>query len=390
MTTPLRVEVLSQISLVPAATWDALGSPDDPFTRHEFLLALEASNSAVPRTGWAPRHLLASREGQAVGSMPLYLKNHSNGEYIFDWGWADAAMRNGIRYYPKLLSAVPFTPASGPRLRVDPSLPEDDQEQIRRSLLAAAVQLAQQENASSLHILFCTEAERISAEAIGLIGRQSMQFHWHDQGYGDFEGWLSHFRSRRRKEARRERRLPPGVQIHDLRGDQLSPTQAQAVRAFYEDTCEKRGGEAYLSPGFFTRLGAPLACRVLLAEVEGRPVAMSLLFAQGRHLYGRYWGCLPEWESLHFELCYHRPIELCLAEGFTRFEAGAQGTHKIQRGLMPSATWSAHWIRHPGLSAAVADACRHEAQQVQRQMAALAEHGPFHRAEEGGTPDVPG
>ncbi len=386
----LSIEVLSRIGAVPAAQWDAHADPDDPFTRHDFLLALEESGSACPETGWAPSHMLARQGEKLVGSMPLYLKGHSHGEYIFDWGWADAAMRNGIRYYPKLLSAVPFTPATGPRLRVDPTLSPEEQEHVRRGLLAGAVQLAQRLQASSFHLLFCTEAERASAEAVGLIGRQTMQFHWQDRGYGDFEGWLASFRSRRRKETRRERRLPTGVQVHDLRGEQLNPVQARAVRAFYEDTCDKRGGEPYLSPDFFARLGAPLACRVLLAEVEERPVAMSLLFPRGRNLYGRYWGCLPQWESLHFELCYHRPIELCLREGFTRFEAGAQGTHKIQRGLMPSPTWSAHWIRHPGLSAAVAEACVHEARQVQRQMAVLAEHGPFHREEEGGDPVASG
>lgn len=377
----LQVELIDALTAVPAAEWDALGSPDDPFTTHDFLSALEVGGSVGPGTGWLPQHVLVRRQGRLVGAMPLYLKGHSYGEYIFDWGWAEAARRAGIRYYPKLVSAVPFTPATGPRLLVDPTLTGSAATEIHRALLAGAMHLADAAEASSLHVLFCPEDQRQALEDLGLIGRRTHQYHWTNQGYTDFDHWLSTFRSRRRKETRRERRLPAGVQVLDVAGHALSPRQRRAVRDLYEDTCHKRGGHPYLTEESFSLLwSAPKpGSRVLLAEDGGEVVAMALLFQRGRHLYGRYWGCRPGYESLHFELCYHRPIELCIQHGWTRFEAGAQGQHKIKRGLVPAATWSAHWLAHRGLAAAVAEACRREAHQTVRHMELLAEHGPFRR-----------
>jgi len=209
----------------------------------------------------------------------------------------------------------------------------------------------------------------------------SHQYHWTNRGYDSFEQWLATFRSRKRKEARRERRLPEGVTVLDLPGDALSQAQQVAIRELYEDTCMKRGGHPYLSPDLFSLFWTDLShrSRVLLAEVNHQVVAMSLLFARGGNLYGRHWGCRPDWEGLHFELCYHRPIEICIKQGLKRFEAGAQGTHKIQRGLVPSPTWSAHWLSHPGLRQAVAEACEHEALATRQQMAELSHHAPFRR-----------
>ncbi|MCB9781251.1 MAG: GNAT family N-acetyltransferase [Alphaproteobacteria bacterium] len=386
----LTVELVDQIDRVPAADWDALTSPDDPFTTHAFLSCMEESGSVGRRSGWMPQHVVV-RDGDAlVAAMPLYVKGHSYGEYIFDWGWADAAQRAGIRYYPKLVSAVPFTPATGPRLLVGAATGER-RDALRRALLSGALHLAKAVEASSLHVLFCTRDERDALQQVGLIGRTTHQFHWHNQGYADFDAWLSTFRSRRRKETRRERRLPPGVVVHDLRGDELSATQRAHVRAFYEDTCFKRGGETYLTPAFFSLCWTRLSSmtRVLLAEEAGEPVAMALLFQRGQHLYGRYWGCRPDHEALHFELCYHRPIELCIQAGWTRFEAGAQGHHKLKRGLLPAETWSAHWLDHAGLHRAVEDACHREAAAVQHQIQVLAAHGPGHR-EEGSDPEATG
>jgi len=388
----LQIELVDALTAVHAASWDALGSPDDPFTTHAFLSALEAGGSVGPRTGWLPQHVLVRRQGRLVGALPLYVKGHSYGEYIFDWGWADAAQRAGIRYYPKLVSAVPFTPATGPRLLVDPSLSEVAVSEIQRALLAGAMHLADAADASSLHVLFCPEDQRQKLEELDLIGRQTHQYHWTNQGYSDFDDWLSTFRSRRRKETRRERRLPPGVQILDVAGHDLSPLQQRAVRSLYEDTCLKRGGHPYLTADSFSLLwSAPEpGSRVLLAEEGGDVVAMALLFQRGRHLYGRYWGCRPGYESLHFELCYHRPIDLCIQHGWTRFEAGAQGQHKIKRGLVPTATWSAHWLAHAGLARAVADACQREARSTARHMELLADRAPFQRGAPSGDLATPG
>ncbi len=382
-TTPpnLAVELVDGLHAVPADAWDRLGSPDDPFTEHRFLLALEDSESVGESSGWLPHHVLVRRDDRLVGAMPLYVKGNSYGEYIFDWGWADAAIRAGLAYYPKLVSAVPFTPATGPRLRLDPDLGPDDADKVARALMAGAMHLAEAVDASSLHVLFCPAEQRERLEGYGLIGRKTHQYHWHNQGYADFDAWLDTFRSRRRKETRRERRIPDGVQLLDLPGHALEPHQQRAVRSLYEDTCGKRGGYPYLSREmfdlFWTRLGD--RSRVLLAQEGDRVVAMALLFQRGQHLYGRYWGCRPGYESLHFELCYHRPIQLCIDNGWTRFEAGAQGQHKIKRGLVPVPTWSAHWLGHPGLARAVRDACQRESVMTDRHIEMLADHAPFHR-----------
>lgn len=384
---PLAVSFADGLDRVDASAWDALGSQDDPFTEHAFLRILEDGGSVGAEAGWQPQHVLVHEQGPSgrlVGAMPLYVKDHSYGEYIFDWGWADAARRAGLRYYPKLVSAAPFTPATGSRLRLLPDLPLAQADQVRQALIGGALHLARAVQASSLHVLFCQERERQAMEDMGLVGRKTFQFHWQNRGYGSFEDWLATFRSRRRKESRRERRLPAGVQVREVPADALVPAEQRAVRAFYEDTCDKRGGHPYLTPETFDLMWARLPHRVsvLLAQAEGETVAMALLFTRGGHLYGRYWGCKPGWEGLHFELCYHRPIALCIERGLSRFEAGAQGAHKIQRGLLPSPTWSAHWLAHPGLRRAVAEACAREAQDADAQMAALARHGPQHRSEE--------
>ena len=361
--------------------WDALTSPDDPFTTHAFLHVLETTGSVGGEAGWLPQHVLVHDADTLVGAMPLYVKNHSYGEYIFDWGWADAARRAGIAYYPKLVSAVPFTPATGRRLLVEPRPGGADAAAIEQALLSGALHLARAAQAGSLHVLFCPDVQHDRLVKLGMIGRKTFQFHWENDGYADFEDWLSRFRSRRRKEARRERRLPEGIGILDLPGAALSVAQRTTVRALYEDTCDKRGGHPYLAPETFDAFWSELGdkSRVLLAEEHGRTVAMALLFGRGTHLYGRYWGCLPGHEGLHFELCYHRPIEICIAEGYRRFEAGAQGTHKLHRGLLPSPTWSTHWLEHPGLARAVAQACAQEHRDTDLRMATLADHGPLHR-----------
>ena len=391
----LAIEVVQSIHAVPPAEWDALVPPDDPFCTHAFLSVLEDSGSAARETGWMPAHVLvrgvvAGTSGPLVAAAPAYVKDHSYGEYIFDWGWAQASERAGIPYYPKVVSAVPFTPASGRRLLVTPeaSAPSGgagvSAAVLEDALLEGLRHLADAAKAMSLHVLFCTRAERERAERTeGWVGRVTSQFHWHDEGYGDFDGWLAQFRSRARKEARRERRKPAqlGARVHVVPGAELTAAHWAALDGFYRDTVEKKWARGYLSPAFFHDFRAHLAPLAvgLLAEVDGEWVAGALAFQRGASLFGRYWGCRPGFEPLHFELCYHRPIELCLENGWTRFEAGAQGHHKIKRGLMPAETHSLHWLRHPGLADAVARAVAEETGEVRAQCARLAAHGPFRR-----------
>ncbi len=381
------LSVVSGMAEISPARWDALGSADDPFTTWAFLSALEESGSCGPGTGWLPLHLLVHADERLVAACPLYVKEHSYGEYIFDWGWARAARQAGLAYYPKLVSAVPFTPATGPRLLVHP---DGHAPALRRLLLTGIRQVAEQIGARSAHVLFSTEAEWTQARELPwLVRRVTHQYHWINAGYADWSDWTGRFRSRRRKEAARERAMPGrlGAEVVVARGEELTDEQWRALEAFYRDTVGKKWGHAYLTPEFFQIARQQLAPQIvgLMARAEGRWVAGALAFQRGRHLYGRYWGCLPGFEPLHFELCYHRPIEMCIDAGWTRFEAGAQGQHKVKRGLLPAPTYSLHWLRHGGLHRAVEEATAEERAAAQAQMAELARGAPFRRArEEGG------
>jgi len=378
------VEIIESIDEIDAASWDRLVPPDDPFCTHAFLSTLEASGSASAATGWMPAHILVRKKGDntLLAAAPAYVKDHSYGEYIFDWGWAQASQRARIPYYPKVVSAVPFTPATGRRLLVGDA---DDKAVLEDVLLRGLRHLAQAAKAFSVHVLFCSRTEWTHGQtaADGMIGRITTQYHWHDQGYGDFEGWLASFRSRSRKEARRERRAVSdlGATIHVLRGDALTAEHWSALARFYRHTVGKKWSREYLSPSFFTDFQSTLAPIAvgLLAEVDGRWVAGALAFQRGKALFGRYWGCEPGYERLHFEICYHRPIELCLDHGWTRFEAGAQGQHKIKRGLLPVEIHSLHWLRHPGLSDAVERAVGEETEAVRAHHADLCRRGPQRR-----------
>ena len=378
----MRIEVTSSLESVPAAAWDALTTADDPFVEYAFLRALETSGSVGHASGWVPCHVLVwGADDTLVGALPLYAKSHSYGEYIFDWAWANAAARAGLDYYPKLVSAVPFTPAGGRRLLVGDGSTSGP---VVDALLAGAQAVIEQLDASSLHLLFCTAEEREALERDhGLLARLTYQFHWTNQGWQDFAEYLASFRAPERRKVRKERReaAAAGLNIRTLRGRELSERQLAALHAFYRDTTGRKGAIPYLTGDFFAELGTSLGDRalILMAEDGDRPVAASLSFQRGRHLYGRYWGCLQDYDKLHFELCYYRPIELCLRHGWTRFEAGAQGEHKLKRGLLPSETWSAHWLRDADLSRAVADYLPREAMQHRLEMQSLARHGPFKR-----------
>ena len=377
---PVEVTVINGLDEVPAVEWNALAGTDNPFVEHSFLLALETSGSVGEGTGWTPCHVLVRDTGILVGAMPLYVKTHSYGEYIFDWAWANAAQRYGIEYYPKLVCAVPFTPATGPRLLLRGGAPEQG---VVGGLLSGVHAVAEQVGASSFHVLFCSEEERGLLAKAGLLPRLTYQYHWENRGWSTFESYLGTFRSTPRRLVRKERReaAANGLEVRTLRGHELTGAQLDHLYAFYRDTTGRKGAIPYLTQPFFRALNTSLrdSALVALAQDGARPVAGALSFQRGDHLYGRYWGCLQDFDKLHFELCYYRHIELCIEHGWTRFEAGAQGQHKIKRGLMPSPTYSAHWIRDPGLAEAVADYLPREAQQTRWEMEALAKRGPFRR-----------
>jgi predicted N-acyltransferase len=377
----LRVALEPKIEAIDATAWDALAGDDDPFIEHAFLLALEQSGSVGGHSGWIPLHVTVHDGSRLVGALPLYVKLHGYGEYIFDWRWAASAERAGLRYYPKLVSTVPFTPATGKRVLW---ASDTDRGAVVNALLQGVASAREELSASSVHLLFLNDEERAAVGAHPeLMPRESLQFHWHNDGYASFDDYLSRFRSALRKQVRRERKQvsETGLEVRIVPGPELTGAEWSALFEFYVDTCQKRGSGPYLNEAFFELIRKTHAQRVLavLAYRAGRPIAGTFNFQKGKHLYGRYWGCSEEYASLHFECCYYRLIEHAIGAGMTRFEAGAQGTHKLRRGLMPVLIHSAHQIVHPALRRAVAADLVHERDMVRSEMAALAMHGPFKR-----------
>jgi predicted N-acyltransferase len=345
----MEVTHLREIDGIDSADWDTLVGGDSPFVEHRFLAALEESGSAAARAGWQPLHLILRDGGRPLGAVPLYAKSHSYGEYVFDHGWADAYERAGGRYYPKLQSAVPFTPVPGPRL-----LGAVEQ---RATLARALVEAAQRFGVSSTHVTFCTEAEARALAEAGWLVRRGIQFHWHNRGYRDFEDFLESLKSAKRKMIRRERRevAEAGLHIETLNGPTLTAAALAEFHPFYVATVDRRWGNAYLTRRFFALLAERLADRVVLvvARRDGRMVAAALNLLGRDTLYGRLWGALEDYRFLHFEACYYRALDFAISHGLGRVEAGAQGQHKLQRGYAPVWTWSAHWIRDEGLRVAV-------------------------------------
>jgi len=376
---PIQARAHGAISDIGREAWDACAAPfANPFVGYDFLQACEESGCVSARTGWAPRHLSVEDDtGCVLGVMPLYLKSHSQGEYVFDHAWADAYERAGGAYYPKLLSAVPFTPVTGPRLLAADA-------GVREALLGAAVAFAGQMGASSLHVNFPLEDEWKAMAAAGLLPRQDVQYWWENAGYADFEGFLGALSSSRRKTIRRERReANAGVEIRIFTGAEITEDHWDAFFAFYMDTGERKWGRPYLNRLFFSLIGERMADQIALvmAKKDGRWIAGALNFVGGDTLYGRQWGAIEHRPFLHFELCYYQAIDFAIARGLKTVEAGAQGQHKLARGYLPRPVYSAHWIEHPGLRGAVAEYLARERPAVEAEMDVLeAEFSPFRQA----------
>ena len=370
-----HITVHDQIADIGQAPWDACAGPSgDPFVSYAFLHACEASGSATPAQGWGPRHLALRDDSDAVlGVMPLYLKGHSQGEYVFDHSWADAYERAGGRYYPKLLGAVPFTPATGPRFLAHP---DADLATVRQALIRGALALTERLGVSSLHVNFPTEPDWRAMTEAGLLPRRDIQFIWRNNGYRTFDDFLAALSSNRRKTIRRERRdAQAELDIRILTGADLTEDAWDAFFAFYMDTGSRKWGRPYLTRAFFSMVGRTMADRIALvmAYRDGAPIAGALNFIGRDALYGRQWGALEDVPFLHFELCYYQAVDFAISRGLSRVEAGAQGEHKIARGYLPSPVYSSHFIADTALRGPVAQYLAREGPAVEAEIDAMTE-----------------
>jgi predicted N-acyltransferase len=382
------VTAANGVTSVDEADWNALVGDDDPFVEHGFLSWMEEAGCVGGEAGWLPHPVLVwEEEGDTrrlVGAAPTYLKDNSYGEYIFDWGWADASIRGGIQYYPKVVAAVPFTPATGPRLLVHP---DADRETVVEALASGARGLADAVDASSVHWLFTSAEQRDALVGQGYLARRSYQFHWHNEGYGSWDDFLGDLRSKRRKEIRREQReaLASGLTLAVEPLDALSTDDRVQLYRCYRDTIDSHHQIPYLTETWWMGLSSTLGHRGLVATArdDGKLVAGALAFHKGKHLYGRYWGSLVPMRAVHFDLCYHRLVGWAIDHGIERVEAGAQGAHKLPRGFLATETCSAHWLRHPGLSDAVARFLVNEGRSVRATLEHYGERTPFKREHRG-------
>jgi predicted N-acyltransferase len=371
---------LTGIRDVSAEQWNVLAG-GNPFLRHEFLSALEETGCASPGTGWGAQHVALFDEQGLAAAAPLYLKAHSWGEFVFDFAWARAFEQQGLEYFPKLVCAIPFTPATGPRLLCRPGLAAAP---LRAALLAALSERAQSERLSSAHALFVDEAGRGACAAAGWLLRRDCHFQWHNRGYRDFADFLDAFSAEKRKKARRERRrvLEQGIEFRTLDGTQLDEDLLERVYAFHALTFIRHGHTPYLNRGFFSRVARALGTDffVKLALYGGEAVAAAVFFRSADTLYGRYWGSDEAYHSLHFEACYYQGIDYCIEHGLQRFEPGTQGEHKIARGFEPAITWSAHWIANAPLRRAIGAYLAREGEAIDAYASDAGAHAPFRKA----------
>jgi predicted N-acyltransferase len=377
-----QARFLNSIAQIDAASWNALIGAGEPFLRHEFLLALEESGCAVAKTGWAARHLvLEDQAGGVIGALPLYLKGHSRGEFVFDFSWANAYAQHGLNYYPKLLCAVPFTPVRGPRLLVSPAA---DAKTVSRALIAAASEYVRSERLSSWHVLFPNERSTEQLASAGLILRRDCQFHWYNHGFESFDAFLATFTAEKRKKAKRERRrvAEAGIVFDTLHGGEMTAALWDTVYAFYADTFYRHGHDPYLNLDFFKRIATAMPERLMLkvARIGTEKIAVAIFFVSDDALFGRYWGAGGNYHSLHFETCYYQGIEYCIEHKLARFEPGTQGEHKVPRGFIPTLMSSAHFVADKRFAAAIRDFAQREARGVDHYAAAVNEHVPYHRA----------
>lgn len=388
------VRAVASVADLDPVAWDALDHGPSPFLRHGFLRALEESGSIDAgsarkrRSGWSGLYLLAEQAGRLVGAVPVFVKTHSYGEYIFDWGWASAAQRGGLPYYPKLVIAAPQTPATGNRMLIAPGA---DVTAVRAVLIAAVRAVADDAECSSIHWLFCTQAEQAQLAESGFFGRASMQFHWHNRDYQTFDDFLGQLKSRKRKQLRKERERARAAieRLSWITGAELDEARLDDLDRFYRNTTDQHGGRDYLRPGFFHALARylPDAMRMVEVVAGGKRVAGALFLETDRALYGRYWGADVHVDLLHFETAYYAGIDRAIERKIPLFEAGAQGEHKLLRGFDPMPTYSAHWIRDPGLSAAIEDYTRREAVAVAAEIGQLARYGPYRNGQGDGQGD---
>ena len=386
----MRVEVLRGIGHVDEAAWRSLEPPDFPFFDLEFLRALERSGSIGEASGWSPVYLVCRDATGVLGALCLYLKADSYGEYVFDWEWARAYRQHGLPYYPKLVAAVPFTPATGPKLLVRPDLGEAARAAVTGALLDAAGGLGDEGGVSSSHALFLTGPDLEEFAGRGFAVRHSLQFHWRNHGYDGFADYLAALEGKRRRQVARERRqlADEGLEIERLTGEDLRPEHARIMYRFYLATFDRKWGFPYLTEAFFAEAFASMRDRTLLVLARegqtGRPVAGALNFFKGRSLFGRYWGAIENRRNLHFELCYYQAIEFAIERGMALFEAGAQGEHKLARGFLPTLTYSAHEIRHPGFRHAIERYIAEEREMLAETLEAYAHHDPYKEPAPGG------
>ncbi len=385
----MRIQFLDNLSELSASEWNALVPDRNPFLSHEFLSALERHRCVGEHTGWLPWHLVCRDEsGRLLGAAPLYLKYNSYGEFVFDWGWAEAYRRQGLPYYPKLVGAIPYTPVSSPRLLLAPGQP--DPQATARAMIDHVLEESRRRQLSSIHWLFPTTADLDPLLAQGFLHRLGCQFHWHNRGYRDFQDFLDAFTAKRRKNINRERRLvrDAGLELQRLSGHEATEAEWRALHGFYCSTFDRLGGVPTLTLPFFQEIAATLGDRIVLvlARSQGREIAGAISFRSDTTLYGRHWGCRSDYDSLHFEACYYQGLEHCIQTGLQRFEPGAQGEHKIYRGFLPALTHSAHWIAQPGFRSAVADFLARETPALRQYARELLQHSPY-RDEV--TPDAP-